>query len=107
LLVFYQKKNTHGFTVISAVNLDINFDFELYSNFPNYIKYIGDLRALIFLAPCQKDCRKMMLVFESKAELSELKKHIDKIYKVNATSSETEYLDQPEVQDILKKVPID
>ena len=45
---------------------DVNFDFELYTNFPNYTKYIGDLRCLIFLAPSQKNCLKIMFVLESK-----------------------------------------
>lgn len=62
LLIIYQKKYTYGFVIVSCNNLDINFDFELYSNFPNYTKYIGDLRCLIFLAPSQKNCLKIMFV---------------------------------------------
>lgn len=107
LLVLFQRKYSYGLIIFSAANLDVNFDFELYSNFPNYTKYIGDLKALIFLAPSQKNCLKVMLVLESKAELSELKKQIDKIYNIASKSNETDYLDRPEVQEILKKVPID
>lgn len=107
LLILYQKKYTYGFCIISTQNLDINFDFELYSNFPNYTKYIGDLRCLIFLAPSQKHCLKIMFVMENKGELSELKKQIDKIYNITSKSTEIDFLNQPEVQEILKKVPVD
>lgn len=62
LLILYQKRYTYGFTIVSTLDLDINFDFELYSNFPTYTKYIGDLKCLIFLAPSQKNCLKIMLV---------------------------------------------
>jgi hypothetical protein len=27
LLIIYQKKYTYGFTIVSTINLDINFDF--------------------------------------------------------------------------------
>lgn len=105
--MIYQKKYTYGFAIVSTVNLDINFDFELYSNFPNYTKYIGDLRCLIFLAPSQKNCLKIMFIVESKTELSELKKQIDKIYNVGSRHSEVDFLNQPEVQELLRKVPVD
>lgn len=98
LLILYQKKYSYGFCIISIQNLDINFDFELFSNFPNYTKYIGDLRCLIFLAPSQKHCLKIMMILESKAELSELKKQIDKIFNVSSKSTEIDFLNQPEVQ---------
>lgn len=62
LLIIYQKRYTYGFTIVSTIDLDINFDFELYTNFPNYTKYIGDLRCLIFLAPSQKNCLNIMFV---------------------------------------------
>jgi hypothetical protein len=78
--------------------MDINFDFELYSNFPNYTKYIGDLRCLIFLAPSHKHCLKIMFVLENKTEISELKKQIDKIYNVSTKNTEIDFLNQPEVQ---------
>ena len=60
--MLYQKRYTYGFTIVSTLDMDINFDFELYSNFPNYTKYIGDIRCLIFLAPAQKNILKIMLV---------------------------------------------
>lgn len=47
---------------MSTLDLDINFDFELYSNFPTYTKYIGDLKCLVFLAPSQNNILKLMLV---------------------------------------------
>ena len=78
----------------------------MYTNFPNYTKYIGDLRCLIFLAPSQKNCLKIMFVLESKTELSDLKKQIDKIYNVNSKNINVDFLNQPDVQEILKKVPI-
>jgi hypothetical protein len=48
-----------------------------------------------------------MLVMESKSELSELKKQIDKIYNVGSKSNDVDFLNQPEVQEILKKIPVD
>ena len=79
----------------------------MYSNFPTYTKYIGDLKCLIFLAPSQKNCLKIMLVLESRSELSDLKKQIDKIFSLGSKSMEVDFLNQPEVQEILKKVPVD
>lgn len=36
-----------------------------------------------------------------------MKKQIDKIYDVKTKSTEVDFLNQPEVQEILKKVPVD
>ena len=70
ILILYQKKYTYGFTIVSTANLDINFDFELYTHFPNYTKYIRNLCQFIFLAPSQNHCLKIMLVFENKPEIT-------------------------------------
>ena len=48
-----------------------------------------------------------MFVLESKNELSDLKKQIDRIYNVNSKSMDVDFFNQPDVQEILKKVPID
>ena len=107
ILVLYQKRYSYGLTIVSTANLDINFDFELYSNFPNYTKYIRNLCQFVFLAPSQNHCLRIMLVFENKPEITEFNKQIERIYNSDNRSTEVDFFDQPEVQEILKKVPID
>ena len=80
---------------MSIQNLDINFDFEIYSNFKNYTKYIESLRALIFLAPSQLHCLKIMFVVDGKADFIELRKNLVNIEKI--ATNENEFLNEPDV----------
>ena len=49
-----------------------------------------------------------MLVMESKTELSELKRILDKIYNtMEVNSDQMDFLSRPDVLEILKKVQMD
>lgn len=59
------------------MTLEINFDFELYTNFTTYSKFLGkflpirgDQKCFIFLAPIDSKNLKIMLVMETKPELA-------------------------------------
>lgn len=95
LLVLYQKKYSHGFTILDASNFDVNFDFELYSNFQSYTKYFPDTFSLAFMAPSSEKSLKIMFLFENKAELVEIKKHLDRIFNPNTGKIDIDFFNQP------------
>lgn len=59
---------------------------------------LGDQKCFIFLAPIDSKNLKIMLVMESKTELAELKRILDKIYNtVEGNSDQVDFLSRPDV----------
>ena len=56
------------------------YDMELYSNFNLHARFLGDQKAIAFLIPSSATFIKTIIALDSKQELMDLKKHIEKIY---------------------------
>lgn len=55
---------------------------ELYTNFTKHARFLGDQKALVFLTPSTALTIKSIIVVESKQELMELKRSLEKIYNI-------------------------
>lgn len=76
MLIFYTHETFHYISIMNIMKFQIDFDMELYTNFLNYCKFMGDTKSAYFLLPSQSRLITVMLVFESKQELLEFKRKL-------------------------------
>ena len=76
LLIVCNRSNVYYLTIINIENYEINFDFEMYSNFINYTKFSGDQKCFMFVAPIQEECLTIMFALDNRQELVDLKMQV-------------------------------
>ena len=65
LIVYLLGRGTY-FTIMDITNMQIDFDMEIYSNFLNYARFVGDTHSMHFWLPTGSKTLRAMMVLESK-----------------------------------------
>lgn len=78
ILILYHFEKGSFFTIMNIISYQINFDMEIYTNFLNYARFVGDCHAMHFWLPTESKTLRAMIVVESKEELMLLKKSLEK-----------------------------
>lgn len=62
MLIFYFLNSAYYISIMNIMKFQIDFDMEIYTNFLQYSKFMGDSCSMHFLLPCQSQVLTVMLV---------------------------------------------
>lgn len=74
---------------------------EIYSNFLNYSRFIGDTCAMVFILPTNNKEMQVMMVLESKEELMGLKRALEKEFIKGDSEQELSFFRQEEIKELI------